>query len=115
MFLRTVKSNGVEYLQLAHNEWVNGQSITKVIYGFGRKDRVDQEALKRLIGSISRQLDPEDAAALRADAGLEDRIMFGSDNGQIDVLINSVDQLSFLTAAQKEKIFHLNAERFFKK
>ena len=48
------------------------------------------------------------------DAGLEDRIMFGSDNGQIDVLINSVDQLSFLTAAQKEKIFHLNAEKFFK-
>lgn len=69
--MRTVKSNGVEYLQLAHNEWVNGRSVTKVIYGFGRKDRVDPEALKRLIGSISRQLDPEDAAALRADAGLD--------------------------------------------
>src|SRR5690554_8095403 len=76
VFLRTVKSNGVEYLQLAHNERVNGQSITKVIYGFGRKDRVDQEALKRLIGSISRQLDPEDAAALRADGGLENRCEF---------------------------------------
>src|SRR5690625_1147428 len=71
VFLRTVKSNGVEYLQLSHNEWVNGQSITKVIYGFGRKDRVDPEALKRLIGSISRQLDAGDAAAVRADAGLD--------------------------------------------
>src|SRR5690625_206974 len=71
VFLRTVKSNGVEYLQLAHNEWVNGRSVTKVIYGFGRKDRVDPEALKRLIGSISRQLDAGDAAAVRADAGLD--------------------------------------------
>lgn len=48
------------------------------------------------------------------DNGLEDRIMFGSDNGKIDVMINSVNALSFLTDEQKEKIFYKNAERFFK-
>lgn len=74
--MRTVKSNGVEYLQLAHNEWVDGRSVTKVIYGFGRKDRVDPEALKRLIGSITRQLDPEDAVAVGSDPGVEGRFKF---------------------------------------
>src|SRR5690606_32694008 len=47
------------------------------------------------------------------DNGLEDRIMFGSDNGDIDATINSISQLPFLTEEQKQKIFYLNAERFF--
>ncbi len=72
VFLRTVKSNGVEYVQLAHNEWVDGKSRTKVVHGFGRKDRLDQEALKRLIGSISRFLDPGDAAIRAAGPGSGD-------------------------------------------
>jgi predicted TIM-barrel fold metal-dependent hydrolase len=49
------------------------------------------------------------------DEGLEDRLMFGSDNADIKACINSVEQLDFLTEKQKEKIFHLNAEAFFKK
>lgn len=48
------------------------------------------------------------------DNGLEDRIMFGSDNGDINEMINSIAKLSFLTEEQKQKIFYLNAERFFK-
>ena len=51
---------------------------------------------------------------LFVDRGLEDRIMFGSDNGNIQITSRSISQLSFLTEAQKEKIFYLNAERFFK-
>ena len=47
------------------------------------------------------------------EAGLEDRIMFGSDNGDIQTIIASVDDLAFLRAEQKEKIFYKNAERFF--
>ncbi len=47
------------------------------------------------------------------DNGLEDRIMFGSDNGAIHVMISSITQLTFLTEEQKQKIFYLNAERFF--
>ncbi len=39
MYLRTVKAKGVEYVQLAHNEWINGSSRARIIRGFGRKDR----------------------------------------------------------------------------
>lgn len=47
------------------------------------------------------------------NAGLEDRLMFGSDNADIKTTITSVQQLDFLSAQQKEKIFHSNAETFF--
>jgi len=47
------------------------------------------------------------------DSGLEDRIMFGSDNGNIDITMQSISQLTFLTEEQKEKIFYRNAEHFF--
>lgn len=49
------------------------------------------------------------------DAGLEDRIMFGSDNGDIQQAIESVNKLDFLSTVQKEKIFFKNAEQFFTK
>ena len=48
-------------------------------------------------------------------AGLEDRLMFGSDNGDIDKVINSIESLDILSEAQKGKIFYANAERFFRK
>ncbi|HET8810348.1 MAG TPA: amidohydrolase family protein [Flavobacteriaceae bacterium] len=47
------------------------------------------------------------------EAGLEDRIMFGSDNGDIEKVIASLNELDFLTKEQKDKIFYKNAERFF--
>lgn len=50
---------------------------------------------------------------LFVDQGLEDRIMFGSDNANIETTIKSISNLTFLTEKQKEKIFYLNAERFF--
>ncbi len=49
------------------------------------------------------------------DAGMEDRLMFGSDNGDITQTIASVNALDFLSALQKEKIFNKNAEQFFSK
>lgn len=49
------------------------------------------------------------------DAGLGDRIMFGSDNGEINTMIASVNNLHFLSGEQKEKIFYKNAETFFGK
>jgi hypothetical protein len=44
---------------LAHNERhpVTGSPVAKVIHNFGRKDKVDKEALARLVSSISRILD----------------------------------------------------------
>lgn len=71
MFLREVKRsnrNGtqVSYLQLVHNEWdpAAGSSRTNILHSFGRTNQVDTEAIRRLIGSLSRLLDP--GAALTA-------------------------------------------------
>ena len=47
------------------------------------------------------------------DAGLEDRLMFGTDNGDIAKVVRSVEALSFLSKEQKEKLYYRNAERFF--
>ena len=48
------------------------------------------------------------------DAGLEDRLMFGSDNADIKTCIAAVEELNFLSSKQKEKIFFSNAKIFFK-
>ena len=58
----------VSYLQLAHNERhpVTGSPVAKVIHSFGRADKVDRAALARLVGSISRFLDPGKAVAAAA-------------------------------------------------
>jgi hypothetical protein len=45
--------------------------------------------------------------------GLEGRLMFGTDNGDIQKVITAVESLHFLSKEQKDKIFYLNAERFF--
>jgi hypothetical protein len=62
----------VRYLQLAHNEWdaTAGVSRTKVVYSFGREDELDRAGIERLIGSLSRLLDPGAAAALTGPADL---------------------------------------------
>ena len=50
------------YLQLADNERhpVTGNPVAKVIWNFGREDSVDKDALRRLMRSIARVLDPGD-------------------------------------------------------
>ena len=47
------------------------------------------------------------------ESGLENRLLFGTDNGDIKKVISSVEELEFLSEIQKEKIFYRNAERFF--
>ena len=73
MYLRTVSSGRHEYVQLCHNyrEGGSGPSRTRVLFSFGRKDQLDVEALRRLVGSISRYLDPAEASEVRASAGVE--------------------------------------------
>jgi len=65
----------VRYLQLAHNEWdaVAGQATARVLYSFGREDRLDRAAIARLVASLSRVLEPGDAPAA---AGGGDRLPF---------------------------------------
>ena len=61
----------IRYLQLAHNERhpLSGSPVAKVIHNFGRADKVDRDALGRLVSSISRFLTPEQAAVSAAAGG----------------------------------------------
>ena len=63
----------VSYLQLAHNERhpLTGSPVAKVIHNFGRADQVDRAALARLVASISRFLEPEQAVAAAAAGEVE--------------------------------------------
>ena len=80
MYLRETRRRNkdgsvVSYLQLAHNERrpESGSPVAKIIHNFGRADQVDREALRRLVASISRVLDPAEAVA--AGSGLEVEIV----------------------------------------
>ncbi len=67
MYLRTTarRTKGgelVRYVQLAHNERnERGVPVARLIHNFGREDRLDREALVRLVGSIQRFLGGEEA------------------------------------------------------
>jgi hypothetical protein len=78
MYLRETRRTNrdgsvVRYLQLAHNERhpQTGNSVARVIHNFGRAERVDRDALGRLVSSISRFLTPEQAAGAAAGAEVE--------------------------------------------
>jgi len=68
MYLRTTTRRAadgtlVRYLQLAHNVWdpAARRSTVRVLYHFGREDELDRDAIRRLIGSLSRALPPGEA------------------------------------------------------
>lgn len=69
---KTRDGQTIRYLQLAHNEWdpVAKASKTKVLYSFGREDQLDVAGVRRLVDALSRLLDPADALAATAPAGL---------------------------------------------
>ncbi|WP_432824727.1 IS1634 family transposase [Dactylosporangium sp. CA-092794] len=69
---RTKDGSEVRYLQLAHNEWDAdaGRSRPRILFSFGREDQLDRTGIERLIGALSRLLDPASAAALTAPADL---------------------------------------------
>src|SRR5207247_6290587 len=77
MYLRTTprrNSDGtvVRYLQLAHNSWdpQAKRSRVQVVYNFGREDHHTRAALARLVASVSRFLDPDQALAAEGGEGL---------------------------------------------
>ncbi|WP_213453265.1 IS1634 family transposase [Rhizomonospora bruguierae] len=69
---KTRDGQTIRYLQLAHNEWdpVAKMSKTRVLYSFGREDQLDVAGVRRLVDALSRLLDPADALAAAAPAGL---------------------------------------------
>lgn len=77
MYLRTTSRKNkdgseVSYLQLAHNEWDSsaGHSVVRVVHSFGRADRVDRDAIARLVRSLSRLLEPGEALQASATDGM---------------------------------------------
>jgi len=70
--VRKTRDGEVRYLQLAHNEWdpATRRSVPKIVYSFGREDQLDTEAIRRLVGSLSRLLEPGDARAATAGGDL---------------------------------------------
>jgi len=77
MYLRRTtrkRTDGSEvgYLQLAHNEWdaEAGHSVVRVLHSFGREDGLDRAAIVRLIGSLQRVLEPDQALAAAAGGEL---------------------------------------------
>ena len=86
LYLRETKRRNrdgstVSYLQLAHSERhpVTGVPSAKVIHNFGRAEAVDRDALARLVASISRFLDPQQAitAAHTGEIEILDSRRFG--------------------------------------
>ena len=78
MYLRETRRTNkdgsvVAYLQLAHNQRhpVTGSPVAIVIHNFGRADKVDREALRRLVVSISRFLEPTEAVAAAEGSEVE--------------------------------------------
>ncbi|MFC5820663.1 IS1634 family transposase [Nonomuraea harbinensis] len=69
MYLRkTQRKNGdgsvVRYLQLANNRRINGTTQAEVLVNLGREDKLDVEALRRLVASINRYLGDDGDLAL---------------------------------------------------
>jgi len=62
----------IRYLHLAHSEWDSaaGRSVPKILHSFGREDQLDRDAIKRLVASLSKLLDPADALTTTADTDL---------------------------------------------
>ena len=69
---RKVKGGEVRYLHLAHNEWdaAARRSVPKLLYSFGREDQLDKDAVRRLVASLARLLDPAGAPAATAGGEL---------------------------------------------
>ncbi|HQG93272.1 MAG TPA: IS1634 family transposase [Acidobacteriota bacterium] len=65
----------IEYLQLAHNrrDPATGRIIPDILYNFGRRDQLDEAALRRLVRSIGRLLGP---AAAMAEAASGEGLRF---------------------------------------
>ncbi len=61
----------MRYLQLTHNEWdpTTKTSRPKVLHSFGREDQLDRDAIKRLVASLTRLLDPATALTASTNAG----------------------------------------------
>ena len=82
MFLRTVKvrrkTHTLEYVQLVQNnrDPETKTSKTNILYNFGRIDKIDLASIRRLIGSLSTLLEPEEISKIRDKINPDNNIKF---------------------------------------
>ena len=78
MYIRTVTTKGVKYVQLAHNyrDPKTGVSKVRVLQSLGRADKLDVDGLKRLVDSICRFLEPYEGKTLQPALGLDSPFEF---------------------------------------
>jgi len=118
MYLRTISRKNkdgsvVRYLQLAHNERnEKGQAQANVVYSFGREDKLDRDALARLVKSISRFLEP--GVALEAGAAPDISFISSKPYGTaylMDTLWERVGIASAIGELLKNRRFDTDVER----
>ena len=109
MYLRTTQRRNkdgsvVRYLALAENvrNAEKGYVEARVVHNFGRADRLDRDALERLVGSIRRVLDNEGTSgASVATSGIDIEAVF--ELGVVHVVRGLWDQLG-IGAAIRDKV-----------
>src|SRR3990170_4864307 len=76
MYMRENRSGGHTYVSLAHNERDEGDGVSRarLLYNFGRKDRLDLDAVRRLIASLSRYL-PSDEVVAPHESGVASEVL----------------------------------------
>ena len=65
-----------------------------------------------VINSLVPEADHAEVVRLFLEAGLGDRIMFGSDNQPLGPIVDRIDAVPFSSAEQNEAIYCENAARF---
>jgi len=129
MYVRTIKRKNkdgsiVEYVQLAHNVWnkEKGFAQAQVLYSFGRREELDLDAIKRLINSLCRFLDPKDEISAKAKDDDLKFIKARSSGGSyllwqlwnrlnIDNRLETALKVRSFTAPIKEALFAMVANR----
>jgi hypothetical protein len=81
---------------------VTGSPVAKVIHNFGRADQVDRNALRRLVSSTARLLEP--AAAIAATGGSDIEIVDSRRFGGALVLDQLWDRLGIADALRTAMI-----------
>src|SRR3972149_4981978 len=76
MYMRENRSGGHTYVSLAHNERDEGDGVSRarLLYNFGRKDRLDLDAVRGLIASLSRYL-PSDEVVAPHESGVASEVL----------------------------------------
>ncbi|MDP2873136.1 MAG: IS1634 family transposase [Bacillota bacterium] len=118
MFIRTTTARGHRYVQLVHNyrDPQTRVTKTKVVHSFGREDRLDLDALRRLVRAICRYLEPDEGHEIQRRVGIESPFQFAGSlelGGAwlLDQVWKRLQMDSTLRALVKDRSYAIPVER----